>query len=573
MIAGEIACKDPGDGEGSWMNGRSAFRKIIIIGHKAPDTDSVCSALAYSWLKNGGSLSGKYEAMVAGKVNRETAFALDYFGVESPGICTDISPQLKDVDIRMRPGIAEDMSIYDAMAIMKGEDIATLVITDDKNLLRGLITLGDVAKVNTEIMNNSILEDAETPYENIIKVLDARLLAGDKDAKVKPGKVCVATSPQFMKEFITSGDFVIGTNVPETQDYAIDLGASAIVVCFDTTVPDEIMKKARERGCDVFVTPYDTYNAARLINTAIPVGFVMCRGDTMQKFSVNTPIEDAVNLMSKVRFRYFPVLDEKGKYKGVVSRRNFLNLHKKQVILVDHNEKLQAVDGLEDAEILEVIDHHRIGDLETPGPVYFRNEAVGCTATIIFHMCKERGMLPDKSIAGLLLSAIVSDTLLFRSPTSTAVDEKEARELAGIAGVDIESYAEKMFEAGASLMGRSAEDVFKSDFKIFSSGDIKFGVGQAIYMTEKSKKDAENLLGPYLEEARVKEGLPMVFFMFTDMKNQSTDLMYSGKDALYAVQEAFGVGDFNNDTAVLKAVVSRKKQLIPPLIQALLKQK
>ena len=289
---------------------------------------------------------------------------------------------------------------------------------------------------------------------------------------------------------------------------------------------------------------------------------------SLLKFSVNTPIEDARKVMASVRHRYFPILDENGKYCGVVSRRNLLNLHRKQLILVDHNERQQAVDGLEEADILEIIDHHRIGNLETTGPVYFRNVPVGCTATILYQMFGEQGMTPSKEIAGLLLSAILSDTLMFRSPTSTPQDEAAAKALAALAGEDIPTYAEQMFEAGADLTGRDAEDVFCSDFKVFSRGDAKFGVGQSIYMTDKSRAAAEALVGPFLPEASRREGLPMIFYMFTDMKTQSTDLMYCGNAAEQIVREAFHV-EPKDGKAWLPGVVSRKKQLIPPLLAAL----
>ena len=340
-----------------------------------------------------------------------------------------------------------------------------------------------------------------------------------------------------------------------------------LVVCCGAQIPRTILSHAWEKGCDIIVTPYETYDAARIITTAIPVRHLMMTEDIV-KFSVNTSIEDASKIMAKVRYRYFPILDKDGRYCGVISRRNLLNLHRKQVILVDHNERQQAAEGLEQAEILEIIDHHRIGNIETAGPVYFRNEAVGCTATIIYQMFREQNIEPSREIAGLLLSAILSDTLMFRSPTSTFIDEETAKKLSELAGVDIQTYADQMFEAGADLYGRSAEDVFSSDFKTFSRGDIQFGAGQSIYMTDNSRKAAEELIMPYLPEACTKEAIPFVFYMFTDMKTQSTDLMYYGKNAEDIVREAFGV-EPEGGIALLKGVVSRKKQLIPPLLAAI----
>ena len=546
---------------------KTAPRHINIIGHQNPDTDSICSALAYAWLKNGGSFTGLYEARRAGHVNRETKYALQHFGVDAPRLCTDISPQIKDIDIRTQPGIQGEMSVRAAWNLMREVEIDTLCITDESNELQGLITIKDIADANMELLDTDVLAEANTPLTNLLETLDAELLLGDKDARITKGNICIGTSPEIMEELVKPGDLVLVSNRYETQMCAIDCGAAALIVCCGSAVPRTIVARAKEKGCYILTTPYDTYAASRLVTTAAPVRHFM-RTNRLLKFSVNTPVEDAQKVMASVRHRYFPILDENGKYCGVISRRNLLNVHRKQVILVDHNERAQAVDGLEQAEILEIIDHHRIGSLETVGPVYFRNVPVGCTATILYQMYKEQGVTPTKQVAGLLLSAILSDTLMFRSPTSTLLDEATAKALAELAGEDIPAYAEQMFEAGADLTGRDAEDVFRSDFKAFSRGDVKFGVGQSIYMTDNSRAAAEALVRPFLPEASRREGLPLIFYMFTDMKTQSTDLMVFGFDAEEIVRDAFHV-EVKDGMAVLPGVVSRKKQLIPPLLAAL----
>lgn len=546
---------------------KTAPRHINIIGHQNPDTDSICSALAYAWLKNGGSFTGLYEARRAGHVNRETKYALQHFGVDAPRLCTDISPQIKDIDIRTQPGIQGEMSVRAAWNLMREVEIDTLCITDESNELQGLITIKDIADANMELLDTDVLAEANTPLTNLLETLDAELLVGDKDARITKGNICIGTSPEIMEELVKPGDLVLVSNRYETQMCAIDCGAAALIVCCGSAVPRTIVARAKEKGCYILTTPYDTYAASRLVTTAAPVRHFM-RTNRLLKFSVNTPVEDAQKVMASVRHRYFPILDENGKYCGVISRRNLLNVHRKQVILVDHNERAQAVDGLEQAEILEIIDHHRIGSLETVGPVYFRNVPVGCTATILYQMYKEQGVTPTKQVAGLLLSAILSDTLMFRSPTSTVLDEATAKALAELAGEDIPAYAEQMFEAGADLTGRDAEDVFRSDFKAFSRGDVKFGVGQSIYMTDNSRAAAEALVRPFLPEASRREGLPLIFYMFTDMKTQSTDLMVFGFDAEEIVRDAFHV-EVKDGMAVLPGVVSRKKQLIPPLLAAL----
>ena len=541
--------------------------KVNIIGHQNPDTDSICSAIAYTYLKNkvGGAV---YEARRAGHVNRETRFVLKHFGVKMPRLCTDVSPQIKDIDIRQQPGIDGEMSVRAAWNLMRDVEIDTLCVTDAEQELLGLITIKDIANANMDLFDTGVLAKAGTGYRNLLTTLEAEMVVGNPDDRITEGRIFIGTSPEAMDGVVGPGDLVLVTNRYESQMCAIDCGAGCIIVCCGSAVPRTILARAQEKGCRILTTPYDTYAAARLISTAAPVRHFMREKDLL-KFSVNTPIDDARRVMASVRHRYFPILDEAGKYCGVVSRRNLLNLHRKQIILVDHNERTQAVDGLEQAEILEIIDHHRIGNLETSGPVYFRNVPVGCTATIIYQMFGEQGVESPQKIAGLLLSAILSDTLMFRSPTSTPLDEAAAKALAEIAGEDIPSYAEQMFEAGADLTGRTAEEVFLSDFKVFSRGDVKFGVGQSSYMTEKSRQAAEALVGPYLPEAIGREGLPMVFYMFTDMQRQSTDLMFCGKDADKIVRMAFGVEPESEGKAILPGVVSRKKQLIPPLMAAL----
>ena len=293
----------------------------------------------------------------------------------------------------------------------------------------------------------------------------------------------------------------------------------------------------------------------------------MRRNDLMT-FNLNTPVEAATKTMRSVRHRYFPVLGDDGKYLGVVSRRNLLNLHKKQLILVDHNEKSQAAEGLEDAEVLEIIDHHRLGSLETEGPVYFRNMPVGCTCTIIYRMYRENHVEIDRSTAGLMLSAILSDTLMFRSPTCTPLDEEAARSLAALAGVELEPYADEMFEHGGDISGETAEQLFNSDYKVFTSGSLHFGIGQCSYMSEKNRRAAEALVAPYLETARTKQGLDYVFYMFTDVRGAATDLLMTGKNAAEVVERAFDARA-KDGMAVLPGVLSRKKQLVPALIAAM----
>ncbi|MCI1665196.1 MAG: putative manganese-dependent inorganic diphosphatase [Atopobiaceae bacterium] len=540
-----------------------AIRKVNIIGHQHPDTDSICSAIAYAYLKN---QTGEhiYEARRAGTVSRETAFVLKHFGFEEPQLITTVTPQIKDLEIQRQPGIDCEMSLYEAWSLMRDIKLDTLAVTDEENDLIGLIAIKDIANANMDIFSTEVLSASATKYANVVETLKGTMVLGDPEARIDRGHVRVGTSPEMMDGSIEPGDLLLVTNRPETQRFAVENGAGCLVICCDADVDADVLELARKRDCTVITTPHDTYATARLISMAMPVRARMLT-EGILKFSVNTSVDDARKVMASSRHRYFPVLDEDGHYCGIVGGMGMLNAKKKHVILVDHNEQSQAVDGLDQAEIMEIIDHHRIGSIETSGPVWFRNEPVGCTSTIIFDIFGEKGVQIPPRIAGLMLSAILSDTLAFRSPTCTEKDRHAATELARICGEDIDAYADAMFDAGSDLTGRTAEEVFHSDFKVFSRGNVHFGVGQGSYMTEASRKAAEALVGPYLKDGAAEEELPMVLFMFTDVKTQTTEMLYYGEGADEVVSRAFGV-DAHDGQATLPGVVSRKKQVIPPLM-------
>ncbi len=542
-------------------------RVIRVIGHKNPDTDSICSAISYAYLKN--QISDQlHEPRRAGEISRETQFVLDHFHAKVPKLSVDMSPTISYIDIRQEPGVDQEMSTRDAWQRMNERNIDTLCVTDEENNLLGLITVRDIANANMDLFHTEVLAESHTSYRNLLSVLNGKLLTGDPDGCVTTGQIHIGTSPEAMEELIHKGDLVMVTNRYEAQMCAIDYGAACLVVCVDAAVPKKLIERAAESGCAVIQTPYDTYAAARLVSMAAPIRHFM-KTDDLLGFNVNTPVEEARKVMANVRHRYFPILDQNGKYCGVISRRNLLNMHRKRVILVDHNERSQAVDGLEDAEILEVIDHHRIGTLETGSPVFFRNEPVGCTATILHAMFHENNVAIPKDIAGLLLSAILSDTLMFHSPTCTLVDKAAARELAEICGEDIEEYGKQMFEAGEDLAGRDAEDVLHTDYKEFNIGDKTISVGQGFFMSEKAYQEAGKMVTDFLPTALAHSGNSMIFYMLTSVLNESTELIYVGKDSDEVVSRAFGV-EAEGGKVLLQNVVSRKKQLIPPLREALL---
>ena len=544
-----------------------AAHKVVVIGHRNPDTDSICSAIAYAELKNKTS-DLVCEPRRAGKMNQETEFVLKKFGVKPPRMCTDVNPKIRDVDYREMPGIPGSTSLRKAWEIMRDKQIDTLPVTSPDNELEGVITVKDIATANMDVFDTGILAKSQTTYRNILETLSGTMVVGREDDVCTTGHIRIGTAtPEMLENTVEKGDIVILTNRYESQLCAIEKEASLLIICNGSKVGHTIQRIAEEMGVAIMSAPVDTYAAGKLISQCAPISYYMTRSDIM-KFTLVTPVADVTRVMAKVRHRYFPILDEDGKYCGMISRRNIINLQKRRIILVDHNEATQAVEGFDQAEILEIIDHHRIGSLETSGPVYFRNQPVGCTATIITQMYDENGMEIPPQIAGLLLAAILSDTLVFRSPTCTPLDEALAKRLAKIAGVDIDEFASEMFEAGEKLDGKTAEEVFLQDFKVFMCGDIRFGVAQGSYMTRKNLLAAEALLQPYLEEARNKQNVEDIYMLLTDVPKEESVVISDGRYASEVLSDGFETQPAEDGSFTLPGVVSRKKQFIPALMTA-----
>ena len=541
--------------------------KVVVIGHRNPDTDSICSAIAYAELKNRTSTL-VCEPRRAGKMNQETEFVLKKFGVTPPRMCTDVNPKIRDVDYREMPGIPGSTSLRRAWKIMRDQQIDTLSITSADNELEGIITVKDLATANMDVFDTAVLAKSRTSYKNILETLNGTMVVGDADAVCTTGHIKIGTAtPELLESSVEKGDIVILSNRYESQLCAIEKEASLIIICNGAKVGRTIQRIADETGVAIMTTPEDTYAAGKLISQCAPISYYMTRNDIL-KFTLVTPVADVLRVMAKVRHRYFPILDEDGKYCGMVSRRNVIALRKRRIILVDHNEATQAVEGFDQAEILEIIDHHRIGSLETSGPVYFRNQPVGCTATIITQMYDENGVDIPPQIAGLLLAAILSDTLAFRSPTCTPVDENTAKRLAKIAGVDIEEFSTEMFEAGEKLDGKTPEEVFLQDFKVFMCGDIRFGVAQGSYMTRKNLQAAQALLQPYLEEARNKQNVEDLYMLLTDVPKEESVVICTGRYAAEVLSNGFESRPAADGSWTLPGVVSRKKQFIPAMMSA-----
>lgn len=544
-------------------------RKVYVIGHKNPDTDSICSAIAYANLKNILNTDDNvcYVPKRSGEINEETQFVLNYFEQKSPDFVADVKPKVKDIEIREVQGVSRDLSLKKAWDLMRASHIVSLPIVEDGKL-QGLITVGDIAYSDMDVYDNTTVSRSCTSYANIIETLDGEMIIGDENGYFDKGNIVIATAnPDLMENYIHEHDMVILGNRYESQLCAIEMDAGCIVVCMGSPVSLTIKKLAREKGVTIISSPYDTFTVTRLISHSMPVSYYMTK-DNLVTFTTTDYVDDIQKIMVKYRFRDFPILDKNGKFLGMISRRNLLDFKRRQLILVDHNETNQAVDGFDEAEILEIIDHHRLGNIETMSPVFFRNQPVGCTATIITQMYQENNVPIEPRIAGLLCSAIISDTLMFRSPTCTPVDQRTAEYLANIAGIEVEKYAKAMFTAGSNLKDKSSEEIFFQDFKKFVSGEIVFGVGQISSMDEEELKAIKYKLEQYVVKAREQQNVDMIFFLLTNILNQSTEVIYTGTGAEAALKKAFPLAG-NGDCVVISNLVSRKKQFIPAILTAL----
>ena len=551
-------------------------RPVLITGHKNPDTDSICAAISYSRLKNKINNTDRYIPCRAGNPNAETSFVLEHFKVDAPLLLDNVKTQVSDIAYRKTPGVSKNMSLKQAYQMMRDGHVVTLPAVNQNGILEGLITMSDIAKSYMNVYDSAIISTAETPFKNILETLEATLITGDANRNCQDGKVLIAAAnPEMMNYYIEPHDIVILGNRAESQLSALDNGADCIIICEGANASPTIKALAEQNGMIIMVTSYDAYTAARLINQSIPISFFMTK-EGILSFEEEDTVDEIKDVMAKKRHRDFPVISKDGRYLGMLSRRNLLGARGKQVIMVDHNELGQALDGMENAEILEIIDHHRLGTIQTLGPVYFRNQPLGCTSTIVYLMYQENKVEIDPQTAGLMMSAIISDTLLFRSPTCTKTDEMAGRALAEIAGVDIEKYAMEMFSAASDLKQKTDREIFYQDFKTFTAGDIHFGVSQVSSLNEEELLSLKPRLFHFAKEALGEENLDMAFVMLTNILKQDTLLLAVGHRADSLIQNAFLLEpkkesfDFSGEeiegfTAVLENVVSRKKQLIPPL--------
>ncbi|MCR5451478.1 MAG: putative manganese-dependent inorganic diphosphatase [Lachnospiraceae bacterium] len=544
-------------------------KEVWVIGHKNPDTDSVCSAIAYSYLKNQTD-EGHYVPKKAGSLNEETRYVLRCFGAQEPETVKDVGTQLSDMDYSHTPGVDGHLSLKNAWDLMQSTGVVTLPVVSTSGMLKGVIVNGDIAYSYMDVYDNATLSQSRTQYKNIVDTLNGKLVCGNEHAFFNKGKVVVAVGDtETVQEEIDGDDLVILGNVVKRQLLVLEEIPSCMVLTGVTEVDPEVKSTAEAIDCVIITTEYDTFTTARLMYQSIPISHFMTKDDVVS-FSINDYVDEVKDAISKIRHRDFPILDEDNKYVGMFSRRHLISPQKKNIILVDHNEKNQAVDRIEEAQLLEIIDHHKIGSMETMTPIFFRNMPLGCCCTIIYEIYQENNVEIPKDIAGLMLSAILSDTLMFRSPTCTKTDEEAANRLAEIAGVEIEEHAMKMFEAGSNFAGKTVGELFYQDFKTFHQDEIDFGVSQISAVSKKQLEAKAEELIAYMETVKGDRNLDMVFVLLTNIFEQSSRILYYGNGAKELIEEAFP-GKMNEEgIAILPGVVSRKKQVIPAILSALM---
>lgn len=539
---------------------------IYIIGHKNPDSDSICSALAYAEYKNA---SGNTKAIPVrlGNINRETKFILEYFGVDAPILLETVRLSVEDLDFDKIPPVTRDISLGAALELMKRNSLNSLPVIDDNEELLGIVTISDIIQSYIDVWDNTILGKSNTSIDNIIDTLSASPIYIPNKIRDFKGKLLVlAMEAETIGEYIEKDDIVICGNRKDLQDIAIDKEISLMIVTGSLEVDEEIIEKAKEKRISIISTPQDTFTTSRLITQSIPIDYVVTR-DNLVVFNLDDLVDDVKSKMSQTRYRSYPVVDDNNKVVGLISRYHLISSMKKKVILVDHNERSQSIDGLDEAEILEIIDHHRVANVFTGTPIYFRNEPVGSTATIIASIFFENGRRPSKKIAGILAAAIISDTLLFKSPTATNTDKIMLKRLQKIIDIDVEKFAMEMFKAGTSLTGKTPKELLNEDLKVFTVNEEKIGIAQVYTMDPGSLKEMKSDLLTLMEERRNKEGYATFILMLTDIFKQASEMIVVGENK-ELIGKAFGK-TIEKNSFYAPGVLSRKKQVVPPITTAI----
>ena len=536
---------------------------VYVSGHKNPDTDSICSAIAYSYLLNA---TNKYNAIPVrlGEINRETEYVLKRFGVEHPVLLKTVKQKVEDLNYDKVTVFSKDLTLKTAWFLLKQQNLKSAPILDEHGQLLGLLSTSNIIEGYMDQWDSEVLKKAKTPVENVIDTLEANVIYLNNALKVIEGDIHIAAmSGSEAKKRIHENDVVIvGGDRSDDLEELISVKPSLIVLTGSLTADENVVKKCEEQGISIISTPFNTYQTSQQIVQAIPVEYVMIKGD-IKTFSTDDTLDYMKEVMSETRYRGYPVIDLNNRCVGSISRFALLKGLRKKVILVDHNERGQSIPGIEEADILEIVDHHRVADIQTVGPLMFRGEPLGSTATIVTKMFDELDVEMPSHIAGLLLGAVVSDTLLFKSPTCTPVDTKIAKKLAKIAGVDIQEFAMEMFKAGTSLVGKTVDEIFNQDFKKFSFDNLQVGVAQVNSMDIEGflpyKKDMLDYMNKFAED----NNLEFTLLLLTDIINANSEIFVGGPRP-ELVEKAFNV-QLTECQGTLVGVISRKKQVVPAI--------
>lgn len=539
--------------------------KVYITGHKNPDTDSICAAISYAELKN---KRGDVEAVPIrlGELNQETKFVLDYWGFEAPDYVGTLKQQVKDLSLDVPLCVTSDISIHKASRFLQERNKTSLPVIDGEEKLIGIVTLSNLTKAYMEVWDDRILWRSKTSIDNIIDVISAKIIHLPKKVRDYNGRIVVYASVVDEKGHIDEGDVVIVGNRDDVHKEAIDRKASILILSSGAKMSEENLELARKNELLVLSSKYNSYMVARLLPQAIPIDFVMSRKNLVY-FYPDDYLEDVEKKIRTTRYRNFPILDHKGKVYGYLSRNHLLLDDKKKIILVDHNERNQSIDDFDSVEIVEIIDHHRVANVMTNGPIYFRNIPVGSTCTIVAMMYFESGIIPNKNIAGLMLSAIISDTLLFRSPTTTDTDRQILMRLARIAEVNPEEYAMDMFKAGTSLENVKPSDILTTDSKVFNIENNKVKVSQTFTTNLEDLGPIEDRLLKRMVELKNQNADDVFVLLMTDIFNERSKVLLVGKYGEEIAKE-FGK-EFNEKGFLVDGLLSRKKQFIPRISSAI----
>ncbi len=543
--------------------------KIYILGHKNPDTDSVCAAISMAYLKNATDKDATYIPLVAGEVNSETEYVLNRFGVNVPEVTHDIRRQAGDLNVTPAEMIDKEATIKEVAETMVRISDYTLPVGEDGELI-GIVTGGDVARFYMNVDDRVSIAAAKTKIANIIRVVEGSLVCGDEDRAIAKGTVrVVAAGTDLTAKTVEPGDVVVISKNDENNEMIAKKGDCVIILCGGGNPTDDLKKLAEKNNTTIISSNYDIYEVVRVLKKCIPARHIMRAIDEVQTFSAADFLDDIKKIIIEKRHREYPII-ENGTFKGMLSKGSLLDSKSKKIIMVDHNEIDQAVFGVFDATVSEVVDHHKLSTVETMQPISVTNMPWGSTCTIIANMYEEQKQDVPNDIAGLLCSAILSDTMYFKSPTCTDIDKEIAKRLAKKANIDLDILWDEMLSAGLNLDAKTEKEIFYQDYKQFTSEELTFGAGQVLAANQSDVDKLKERMLPYLNDVIKEEKIDMVCLMITDVSADSTELIFAGSNAKNIVESAFGVKE-KDGGVYLEGVMSRKKQLVPPIMAVLQK--